>query len=443
MKLQVSILSIFFSGLLLEIIAQNTDSQCPKIQCVTYDENMEPDNLCLLHSGDIPATDIKLRSCQDTPNHVCDLVNYNKFAWPNVTSQFKSNLSTTEPNKSPLFGKQTAVKCVDLNDLYENNLNNGRNCLEDYQCLSRKCDWDTGKCVGRLINETCKDHSQCNFGLSCQASRVWPFATTCQNQLPENSTNCTSDWDCHNNMGCIIWIDNRTAQVSRCTKYYSLNDNTLFSWNQVDYSLFNSATNLTKEAILFHGKFCKSGIANRFSLDRAQCVSIDTVKLSNDPTRNSTSPFECRADGTVSCSYQTGNTRRFSLPCECGFDGSVGYCPIPDTAFMQQLANYTKSVYDASACHTLDRHNMIAQRECGLGQYVKNVNATTRFSLSSDYQFQLKYWTFTRTDSAYNCMNGIFPMSKENIMASAFIGLNFSSLIIIGFLSTYISSIIL
>jgi len=46
---------------------------------------MEPDNLCLSHSGDIPTTLIKLRSCSDLPNSICNLIDYDKFAWPNVT----------------------------------------------------------------------------------------------------------------------------------------------------------------------------------------------------------------------------------------------------------------------------------------------------------------------------------------------------------------------
>ncbi|CDW83995.1 UNKNOWN [Stylonychia lemnae] len=425
--MRLSIVKVQFAALLAislftnRAFAQSFASSCPNIQCVQYDDKMEPDNLCLAHSGDIPTTSIKLRNCNDLPNSVCNLIEYDKFAWPNVTQQFKTNTSMTDPRQSPLFGKQLEVKCTDKNDLLETQLQNGRSCLEDIQCLSKKCDWDAGICVGRKINQTCKDHSQCNAGLACMAARTWPFTTTCQAQLAENVTNCTSDFDCANNMGCIIVVDNRT-QVNRCVKYYSLNGSTLFTWDQEQYNLQSNLTtflNLTKEAILYHGKFCKSGFANRFSLNRAQCVDIDNVRLSNDVNTVVASPYQCRADGSVICIYQTGNLKRFSLQCECGFDSTTGYCPLPDQTFMSNLANYSRSLYDGNQCHTLDRHNIIAQKECGIGQFVTQINTSVKFQQASDYQFQLKYWTFTRTVESYSCMNNIFPTSQLSIMAFA------------------------
>lgn len=113
-------------------------------------------------------------------------------------------------------------------------------------------------------------------------------------------------------MGCITWITNKASAVSRCVRYYSLNDSTLFTWNQQLYPLSNSLLNLTKESIIYHGKFCKSGLANRFAIDSALCISPDTVKLSTDSTvANLSTPYPCNPNGQTYCTYFTNTTQRF------------------------------------------------------------------------------------------------------------------------------------
>jgi hypothetical protein len=42
---------------------------CPKIDCVLYDADMEPNNLCMQHEGiNSENHKIKLRNCNDIPN---------------------------------------------------------------------------------------------------------------------------------------------------------------------------------------------------------------------------------------------------------------------------------------------------------------------------------------------------------------------------------------
>ena len=79
-------------------------------------------------------------------------------------------------------------------------------------------------------------------------------------------------------------------------------------------------------------------------------------------------------------------------------------------------------------CHTYDRLNLEAQRDCGVGNKIKNATAISIFKRAADYAFQLKYWQFTRSLTGYNCMNGIFPASRANIYASSVINLNTSLL---------------
>ena len=53
--------------LILMTLINNVDStDCPTFTCVDYDDYMEPNNLCLYHSGDIPTTSVNLRICYKT-----------------------------------------------------------------------------------------------------------------------------------------------------------------------------------------------------------------------------------------------------------------------------------------------------------------------------------------------------------------------------------------
>ena len=152
-----------------------------------------------------------------------------------------------------------------------------------------------------------------------------------------------------------------------CVPYYSLNDSQQFSWDNSTYPLvLNQAT--SREPFLYHGKFCKTGLANRFFVTIAQCMTIDNIRLSNDLNTSISYPYECKADGNTQCIYRTGNLTRISLPCECGIDDSTGYCPLPNQTFMSQYINASIAVLNQSKCHTLDRNDIIAQKDCGIAQ---------------------------------------------------------------------------
>ena len=59
--------------------AAGVSQYCPIVQCVLYDDYMEPNNLCMYHDRSLSYPTIKLRSCNDNPNQVCDL--FSNFAW--------------------------------------------------------------------------------------------------------------------------------------------------------------------------------------------------------------------------------------------------------------------------------------------------------------------------------------------------------------------------
>jgi hypothetical protein len=59
---------------------------------------------------------------------------------------------------------------------------------------------------------------------------------------------------------------------------------------------------MTKAAVFDHGKMCESGIAIRFSLDLAICITIESTSLSNerdDASRYSFDEIECPSFGSL------------------------------------------------------------------------------------------------------------------------------------------------
>lgn len=73
------------------------------------------------------------------------------------------------------------------------------------------------------------------------------------------------------------------STVRNCTRYYSLKDANIFTWDRTKYdALRNNTEGMTKAAVFDHGKMCESGVAIRFSLDLAICITIDSTSLSNE-----------------------------------------------------------------------------------------------------------------------------------------------------------------
>jgi hypothetical protein len=112
-------------------------------------------------------------------------------------------------------------------------------------------------------------------------------------------------------------------------------------------------------------KFCKSGLGKRITPTNAICILVTDLKVSIDDTVT-LPPYPCKANGQNLCMYYQNSTKLFELPCECEFDVSTGYCPIPDQGFLNNYGVSVENMYNASRCHTLDRDNLYAQRECGI-----------------------------------------------------------------------------
>lgn len=81
----------------------------------------------------------------------------------------------------------------------------GRNCTSSQQCISMNCreDENTGdkKCFGRLEEKTCFENSDCNRGLFCEKSQIFPFESTCE-KLRTTYELCENTEECQLNLFC-------------------------------------------------------------------------------------------------------------------------------------------------------------------------------------------------------------------------------------------------
>jgi len=53
--------------------------------------------------------------------------------------------------------------------------------------------------------------------------------------------------------------------------------------------------------------------------------------------------------------------------CECALDSNPGFCRYPNQEDTLTYIKHSSLVHENDHCHTLDRENMKAQLECGLG----------------------------------------------------------------------------
>lgn len=261
--------------------------------------------------------------------------------------------------------------------------------------------------MGRVEGDDCNGHGDCNAGLACIVEHAWPFKGRCKTKLYALSS-CQNDYECDTNYAC--WYQVLTGTNPMCLMKYNMTDFTRFPWDLTAFPTYE----LTKEAVLYHGKFCQSGIANRFSPLEARCVRIDNIRLSIEPNTRLSNPYECNANGLTQCRYQNNDTVMFSLPCECGYNNK-SYCPLPSTVELTETMRNILILGENDKCNTLDRDNVRAQKDCGLGAMV---DYEEDFSDAVQSKFELQFWTYTRTDESLNCMKRVFPQSQYSLLST-------------------------
>ena len=84
-------------------------------------------------------------------------------------------------------------------------------------------------------------------------------------------------------MGCTrIFFGANQTSTSVCVPYYSLDDVSVFTWETAKHGNLRNLRNMTKEAVLYHGRFCESGFAYRFQNETASCINIVKANFPGD-----------------------------------------------------------------------------------------------------------------------------------------------------------------
>lgn len=380
---------IVIIALSLAIMMSNSATiSCPTLYCNTLTSNY-----WYSHSGTNPVTDIYLKSWKS--KYVCPLVS-GKYAWINAPMQQYSSGTTSN---SQVYQKFTSAECIHKTTYYGSNLNNGRKWIEDEDCRMRNCKDSTWK--GKEQGEPCTSHFECDPKLSCRRSYIWPYATTCQSWASSGSY-CLDDYDCDPNNFC--WYESASdasSGTTKCMLKYSGEQYVTFGW-KATYS-----DNL-KDAI-HNGRYWRSGWAYNSATNTATCMSIQ--KITNQSGTTLSSPYQCDpTDTTNKCRYYADSTNYVETECEWGLDGN-GYCPKPSQTDTTYYTTYIKYVYGNSTCHTLDKDNLSAQTECGIGN-------GDEWRSAVEYKFNFDYYPFLQGDSQSSCIKAVFPDSIDNIDGS-------------------------
>ena len=122
-------------------------------------------------------------------------------------------------------------------------------------------------------------------------------------------------------------------------------------------------------------------------------------------------PFNCTASMVNNfCNYYLdySNTNYLAGQCECAMDDHTGFCPYPGQPETLTFIKYISLVNDNDHCHTLDRDNMKAQLECGLGD-------CEEFKQAVQWKMRFERWSSMNGDYVFDCMERFHPDSYSNI----------------------------
>lgn len=185
---------------------------------------------------------------------------------------------------------------------------NGRKCENAYQCVSGVCDGETNACMGRGKGDSCSNHVDCNNGLACRASTKWPYTTQCL-ALADVGSECETQYDCKPRNFCWKLVDSKTDKpevTSVCLEKHSAPDDIKFYWDSEKYPT------ITKESVMAHGTYCKSGTAYQLETNKnvAVCVSINKISASSEENpadvkdqASLDKTLKCSPDGKTWCHY--------------------------------------------------------------------------------------------------------------------------------------------
>ena len=270
-------------------------------------------SICLLHSGDNPVTSIKMYQCPG--NEIWDMTD-NNFAWITSQKQMYSSTNGATTANSQIYFKDTKYYCRNAGH-FTTGLNPGQPCSGDKDWNGRSCNGDSGLWFGRTSGMSWNSHTDWDVKLAWIAATTYPYLSTWQSW--KTSGSCNDDYDCDPKY--FWWYASSTAKSSStktCLEKFSQSDSTTFGWADINSNALDGMIN---------GKYCKSGYAVKSATDTAKCVTITSVVTD---LGTQASPYKWTATNTANTwKYYYDSTNYASSYCECGLDGSTGYCPMP------------------------------------------------------------------------------------------------------------------
>ena len=330
---------------MINIINSATIS-CPTLTCSTTNSSY-----WFEHSGTDPVTSIKMKSWGVGSRWNLEP---GKYAWINAPMQQYTSGTTSQ---SQVYKKVITAQCIDSGAAMNGYLNNGRKWLEDSECYTYN--WKTNTWSGRGIGEPCASHIDWNQQLSWRRSYIWPYESTCQTWASSGSY-CITDYDWAPTHFCWYQTSSDvTSGTTKCMRRFSAENLVTFGWK----SLYSDSM---KDAIQ-NGQFCKYGLAYNSATNTATWFEIS--KVTDQSNTNLSSPYSCKVtDTNTKWRYWVDSTNYIETYCECDLGTtSTGYCPVPSKTVLFNYGLYMSYVYGNSTCHTLDRENLNAQLEWGIG----------------------------------------------------------------------------
>lgn len=274
------------------------------------------------------------------------------------------------------------------------------------QCYSGVCEGESlaKTCTGNKITESCNTSKDCGIGTTCQPSGTFQ-KTTCQ-AVKTTGARCEADSDCAPASFCWYPAVADIHYGKKCMVKLALADGATFGWRKLTER--EDGSNMIR-----NGLACQSGTARWTTGNTGTCFTIDHIEsdgYDNDPTPL-TSPYPCAAAGEqAKCRYYVDLEVYVSGKCQCGLDGTSGYCQYPAAEEITQYYTDIKPLWeeDFSKCHNQDVHDMnfLALAEC--------TTATmddTKLKNYAQKHFEFQYWAMMQGETAKACMNKYHPES--------------------------------
>ena len=206
---------------------------------------------------------------------------------------------------------------------------------EKYNCTYGTCQFkdDIQICEGISKGQNCTKTEECNPGLYCHEINKQKVCTP----LVKEGGNCTSDYDCLNNLGCDI--KSGENQTGTCKKYFSIKDRA-----EVQSCNMNLLRN-----ILCQSNFCdeKNG----------------TYYCASPVSSNSSVPTPCESREDCESTLETFFDSTYTSRCECGLNkNGTKYCSLlpgdKESKEFHDIAQNWVSSSAISKCHTHQRGSM-------------------------------------------------------------------------------------